>query len=265
MFERLVSSILTRLLGEYVEDSTFNTESVKLGIWRGYLVLENMHIKKTLMDMLELPLALRHGIIGRLQIQIPWSTLNKDPILVDVDRVFLVVEPKFEWDAGAVKRRERAVKRGKIAAAELFRTSPLDDTPAGSTEGGSKARWGSGLQKWVTDRLITRIVDSLQIHVREAHLRYEDRISNPSTPFYLGATVESLWLESTDQGWEGQPGPRSGPIRRGGTGGGRVGGGRGRGGGGAAGAAVGARPGGGGGGGGGIGGTPEKRGEEENY
>lgn len=35
MFERLVSSILARLLGEYVEDSTFNTESVKLGIWRG--------------------------------------------------------------------------------------------------------------------------------------------------------------------------------------------------------------------------------------
>lgn len=39
--------------------------------------------------------------------------------------------------------------------------------------GGSKARWGSGLQKWVTDRLITRIVDSLQIHVREVHVRYE--------------------------------------------------------------------------------------------
>ncbi|CAM9607128.1 unnamed protein product, partial [Ectocarpus sp. 13 AM-2016] len=60
-----------------------------LGSWarKGYLVLENMQIKKTLMDMLELPLALRHGIIGRLQIQIPWSTLNKDPILVDVDRV----------------------------------------------------------------------------------------------------------------------------------------------------------------------------------
>ncbi|CAN0528874.1 unnamed protein product, partial [Ectocarpus sp. 12 AP-2014] len=54
------------------------------GARKGYLVLENMHIKKTLMDMLELPLALRHGIIGRLQIQIPWSTLNKDPILVDV-------------------------------------------------------------------------------------------------------------------------------------------------------------------------------------
>ena len=46
-----------------------------------------MHIKKSLMDMLELPLALRHGILGRLEIQIPWSTLNKDPILVAVERV----------------------------------------------------------------------------------------------------------------------------------------------------------------------------------
>lgn len=35
MFERFISSILTRLLGEYVEGSTFNAESVKLGIWRG--------------------------------------------------------------------------------------------------------------------------------------------------------------------------------------------------------------------------------------
>lgn len=43
------------------------------------------------------------------------------------------------------------------------------DHPPGPT----KARWGSGLQKWVTDRLITRIVDSLQIHVREVHVRYE--------------------------------------------------------------------------------------------
>ena len=50
-------------------------------------MLEDMHIKKTLMDMLELPLALRHGILGRLEIQIPWSTLKKDPILVAVERV----------------------------------------------------------------------------------------------------------------------------------------------------------------------------------
>lgn len=61
-------------------------------------------------------------------------------------QVFLVVEPKFEWDAGAVKRRERAVKRAKIAAAELFRTSPLDENPSGSTAEGQPAFVSSQFQ-----------------------------------------------------------------------------------------------------------------------
>lgn len=52
-----------------------------------------------------------------------------------ISQVFLIVEPKFEWDADAVKRRERAVKRAKIATAELFRASPLDDTHAAFPEG----------------------------------------------------------------------------------------------------------------------------------
>lgn len=53
----------------------------------GDLVLEDMHIKKSLLDTLELPLALRHGILGRLEIRIPWKNLGKDPIVVVVDRV----------------------------------------------------------------------------------------------------------------------------------------------------------------------------------
>lgn len=53
-------------------------------------------------------------------------------------KVFMVVEPKLEGDADAVKRREKAIKRAKIATAELFRTSPLEVDPAASdgTEGG---------------------------------------------------------------------------------------------------------------------------------
>lgn len=53
----------------------------------GYLVLDDMHIKKSLLDTLELPLALRHGIIGRLEVKIPWSNLGRDPVVVAIDRV----------------------------------------------------------------------------------------------------------------------------------------------------------------------------------
>ncbi len=51
--------------------------------------------------------------------------------------------------------------------------SPCPRRPSLAPPAPSKARWGSGLQKWVTDRLITRIVDSLQVHIREVHVRYE--------------------------------------------------------------------------------------------
>lgn len=45
MFERLLSSILTRILGEYVEDSTFSTESVQLGIWNGEIKLQAVTLR----------------------------------------------------------------------------------------------------------------------------------------------------------------------------------------------------------------------------
>lgn len=56
-------------------------------VLEGYLVLEDMHIKKSFLDTLELPLTLKHGIIGRFEMRIPWSSLHKDPIIVDIDRV----------------------------------------------------------------------------------------------------------------------------------------------------------------------------------
>ena len=56
-------------------------------VLEGYLVLEDMHIKKSLLDTLELPLTLKHGIIGRLEMRIPWSNLHKDSIVIDIDRV----------------------------------------------------------------------------------------------------------------------------------------------------------------------------------
>lgn len=44
-------------------------------------------MKKSLLDTLELPLALAHGVIGRLEIRIPWTNLLREPIIVTVDQV----------------------------------------------------------------------------------------------------------------------------------------------------------------------------------
>ncbi|CAM9592413.1 unnamed protein product [Choristocarpus tenellus] len=186
MFEGFISSLLTRLLGEYVEEGSFSRETLRVGVWSGLVVLENMQIKKDLLDKLGLPLTLSRGIIGRLELHIPWSNLWKDPIVVVINRVFLVVEPKYEWDERAMKRREQAIKRSKIASAEIFRLSPHlgiaqeegSSRPGGSTSAGGAGgggKWSLGVQKRVMEFLITKIVDSVQVHVEEVHLRYEVR------------------------------------------------------------------------------------------
>ncbi|CAM9958896.1 unnamed protein product, partial [Discosporangium mesarthrocarpum] len=227
MLERFMTSMLTRVLGEYVEGGTFSRESVHVGVWSGRVVLENMRIKKDLLDRLELPLALKHGIIGRLELCIPWSNLGKAPFLVVIDRVFLVVEPKYEWDKKAVKRREQAVKRAKIASAEMFRLSSQlvgdQDEAAGVGGGGGPAnsggsKWGSSMHRRVTEYLVTKLVDSAQVHICEVHLRYEDRISHRGTPMYVGVTLGSIHVQSAKTGWEPSGTVSAFPFKAGGEG-----------------------------------------------
>ena len=61
MFERYLTSYLTGLLGEFVEPSSFSKDKLNLSAWSGSIVLENLQLKVTAFDVLDLPLTLRRG------------------------------------------------------------------------------------------------------------------------------------------------------------------------------------------------------------
>jgi vacuolar protein sorting-associated protein 13A/C len=73
-----------------------------------------MRLKPSLLDTLLLPVALKHGLIGRLELRIPWSQLGTEPIVVVLDRVFVVVEPKYQWDEAGKEASAQAIKRSKV-------------------------------------------------------------------------------------------------------------------------------------------------------
>lgn len=50
-------------------------------------------------------------------------------------------------------------------------------------------------------QLITKIVDNLQILIKNIHIRYEDRQSNPGHPFAIGLTLSEISAKSTDSRW----------------------------------------------------------------
>ena len=50
-------------------------------------------------------------------------------------------------------------------------------------------------------QLITKIVDNLQILIKNIHIRYEDKQSNPGHPFAVGLTLSEISAKSTDAKW----------------------------------------------------------------
>jgi hypothetical protein len=88
-----------------------------------------------------------------------------------------------------VQRKEQSVKQAKLTAAELFATR-LAVGDAGNN-------FTTSAQKWLLECLVNRVVDNLQITIREVHIRYEDHESL-SRPFCAGFTFEYLHARSKD-------------------------------------------------------------------
>jgi hypothetical protein len=193
MFEKAFASLLKNFLGEFVEgsglDGSIFEEKIQLGVWSGYIVLEQLVLKDKLLAVLGAPISLVSGVIGRLEFRIPWGNLGAEPVVIIVDRVNILLEPKYEWEnAEESQTREQTIKQAKLAAAELFASKRLYSP--NPLEG-----YRDIATQWLMDSIIYKMIDNIQITVRDVHIRYEDHTSCPST-FCVGFTLESIHVQS---------------------------------------------------------------------
>ena len=203
MFEQIFSHLLRQFLGDFVEGGSILHEKVQLGVWSGYIVLEQLVLKKNIFDKLNIPLSLSHGIIGRLEFRIPWGNLGADPIIIVIDRVLLLLEPKYEWNPDGRDMREQTLKQAKLSAAELFanqRKLGEDMTSSASSPEPTLDPFQSYVnlaKKWLMKSIVNNLIENIQITIRDIHIRYEDRASCP-TDFCVGVSFESLHVQSRD-------------------------------------------------------------------
>ena len=192
MLEGLVSTLLNRFLGTYIRN--FDPKQLNVGIFSGDVKFRDLELRREALDQTKLPINVIKGHIGLLTLSIPWSNLKGKPVKVYVEDVFLLAAPKEDdnYDEEEEKRRRQAVKMGKLENAEML-----------------KERTGDGLSQEeqqksqsFTESLITKIVDNLQISVKNIHVRYEDAISAPGHPFAVGFTLEEFSAISTDESWK---------------------------------------------------------------
>ncbi|CAG0918881.1 unnamed protein product [Notodromas monacha] len=192
VFESVVTDLLNRFLGAYVEN--LDRSQLKLGIWGGDVVLRNLRLKKNALDSMDLPVRVSHGFLEKMELKIPWTNLYKAPVIAVIDGVFLIAVPKstVEYDAAKEEKMAWEVKQNRIQRGEEIHE--LKSLAAGEGADEKDATF--------VEKLSFQIIKNIQIRVGSVHIRYEDTVSNPSRPFNLGVTMSSLVLESTDDSWK---------------------------------------------------------------
>jgi vacuolar protein sorting-associated protein 13A/C len=191
MLEGLVAGLLNRFLGMYVKN--FDPAQLKVGIWSGDVKLRDLELRKEALDQLKLPINVVEGHLGELTLLIPWSNLRGAPVKIFIEDVFLLASPKEEarYNEEEEERRGQRLKMEKLESAELLKER--------NQEGLSQEEQKKSQS--FTQSLVTKIVDNIQVTVKNIHVRYEDSISAPGHPFALGVTLEEFSAVSTDGEW----------------------------------------------------------------
>ncbi|CAI9095544.1 OLC1v1031527C1 [Oldenlandia corymbosa var. corymbosa] len=182
MLEDQVAYLLQRYLGNYVRG--LNKEALKISVWQGNVELTNMQLKPEALNALKLPIKVKAGFLGSVKLQVPWSRLGQDPVLVHLDRIFLLAEPSTQVE-GSSEDAVQEVKRSRIREMErklLERRQILENEM-------NKSWLGS---------LINTVIGNLKLSISNIHIRYEDIESNFGHPFASGVTLDKLLAVTVD-------------------------------------------------------------------
>ncbi|KAH8237095.1 hypothetical protein KR038_004232 [Drosophila bunnanda] len=210
VFEAVVADVLNKVLGDYIEN--LDRKQLKIGIWGGDVTLQNLKIRENALDELDLPVQLIYGFLGewrnittfklnqvhchlirftgKLVLKIPWKNLYSQPVIVNIEDLYVLVSPNnnVQYNAEKEAKYEMDIKKAAMAALEAARKKELEkDLPkpdAGFTE-----------------KLTAQIVNNLQVQITNVHLRYEDTTTT-GRPFSFGISLHELELYTTDRDWE---------------------------------------------------------------
>ncbi|ONI27903.1 hypothetical protein PRUPE_1G110200 [Prunus persica] len=188
MFEAHVLHLLRRYLGEYVHG--LSVEALRISVWKGDVVLKDLKLKAEALNSLKLPVTVKAGFIGTITLKVPWKSLGKEPVIVLIDRVFILAYPLT--DGRTLKEDGEKLFEAKL--------QQIEETESATLEAISKSKLGSPPpgNSWLGS-LIATIIGNLKISISNVHIRYEDSVSNPGHPFCSGVTLAKLAAVTMDE------------------------------------------------------------------
>lgn len=199
MLEGAVARILNQVLGKYVVD--LDTENLNVGIFSGLVQLTDLKLKtealvRSLFSLnyrklfimnflqyeLNLPIEVTAGTIGKIWLQIPWTNLWNQSVVINVEDVHIICAPVVTlnpFDEEKNKRLIRAVKRRALS--ELQNDCDIIGGP-----------------KSFTEHLVANMINNLELIINNVHVRYEDSVSTKDC-ISAGLCIGTITAESTNR------------------------------------------------------------------
>ncbi|CAA16910.2 intermembrane lipid transfer protein, chorein family Vps1302 [Schizosaccharomyces pombe] len=190
MLEGLLANFLNRLLGEYIEN--FDATQLKVAVWNGDVTLRNLQLKRSAFRKLELPISVQYGLVEELTLKIPWSSLKNKPVEIYIVgiRALASMEENVKSQSEVDPHQVLESKRRQM---QLWEASQI---------GKAETAYDPKTQTF-TESLITRMIDNIQINIRDIHIRFEHLPVSNVVPggYSFGLLLSEFSIESCNEEW----------------------------------------------------------------
>lgn len=179
----LVASVLNKVLGDWIEN--LNSENLNLSIFSGSILLQALSVKPSAFDNLGLPFRLLYGYIGKISAKIPWKSLGKSPLCIQLESIYICISPipTENWKEDFEIARYYSNKMTKLKQLNAIEETKVAPKTPGFAQ-----------------KLIGKIVHNLQIDIKNVFIRYADGISN-SAPFAMGLVINEIKAVTCNEQW----------------------------------------------------------------
>ena len=92
MFEKLIASVMNNALGGFIEN--LDSKNLSIGLLSGIVELNNIKVRQDLFDILPVPFHLKYGNVGKIRVDIPYTSFYSSPLKVEIENVVLAITPK---------------------------------------------------------------------------------------------------------------------------------------------------------------------------
>ncbi|XP_011874480.1 PREDICTED: vacuolar protein sorting-associated protein 13C isoform X2 [Vollenhovia emeryi] len=189
VFESIVAELLNKVIGEYIENLDYT--QLKVSLWGGDLVLNDLLIKESALDVLDLPVRLEYGRLGKLILKIPFKDMWNGQIDAIVEELFILVVPTSQVSYNEEKETKARLEAKRAELERVEKRKQLADIKSQEK-----------LDDSMVEKLIARMIKNIHVEIKRIHVRYEDHVTFKEHPFSVGFTLNTFVLESCTGSWE---------------------------------------------------------------